>query len=264
MTPVRVVLVFGGPEPLPRFVAGSIGVHLLGVILMLIVPGWLEARRPRPLPTLDVVLAAPLDAGRQPEAKPAAKAPAPTPPAPKQVETKPPEGASATPIEPPKPKPELPKPDPTPVKKPEKKPEPTPPPAPVTGPADGGGPELDGPVDAGENAGPVAGTSGGVALAGMGAEFDWYRDAVMRALFAAWRQPVAGRNRESIEVSIAFEIQRDGTVRGIRIESPSGDTRLDRSAYRAVQNAALPPLPRNHGSATQAALFVFRLEPDAF
>ena len=60
---------------------------------------------------------------------------------------------------------------------------------------------------------------------------------------------------------IAFDINRDGSVSGVRIEQPSGNSALDRSAFRAVLEAQLPPLPRNHGRNTQPAAFVFQLDP---
>jgi TonB family protein len=97
----------------------------------------------------------------------------------------------------------------------------------------------------------------------MGVEFDWYRQSVVNALFTAWRQPFSGGLREPVEVTVGFEILRDGSVRSVQIVSPSGDSRLDRSAFRAVQDASLPPLPRNYRVTAQPARFVFRLFPES-
>ena len=61
----------------------------------------------------------------------------------------------------------------------------------------------------------------------------------------------------------AFEIARDGSVRGTRIDTSSGVPSLDRSALRAVSDASpLPPLPATWKDATLPAVFVFRLYPD--
>jgi TonB family protein len=46
-------------------------------------------------------------------------------------------------------------------------------------------------------------------------------------------------------VVVTFDIQRDGSVRNVRIAERTGNTTLDFSAQRAVMDAApFPPLPQ--------------------
>jgi protein TonB len=67
----------------------------------------------------------------------------------------------------------------------------------------------------------------------------------------------------SYEVTVAFDIARDGSVLGLRIDQPSGIESLDRSALRAVRDASpLPPLPRTWSGNVLSARFVFRLYPE--
>jgi len=131
------------------------------------------------------------------------------------------------------------------VKKPKKKkkPEPAPPtPAPTASSAPPAGPTSD--PAPGEAAG---GGRPGVDVASLGLddlEYAWYRDQIGAALKSRWHRPALDGVRESIVVTIAFEILRDGSVRDPRIVAPSGIPSLDRSALRAVIEASpLPPLP---------------------
>jgi len=237
-------------SPLPRFVTGSLLVHALLVAVLLTLPAF--RRTPRStLPALQVVMLPP--GPRVAAGPPAASA---TTPEVEPPPSEPPPGVSATPVEPPKPKPEAkrtPKPKPTEPPPPQQQP-PARQPAAPTGNAE---------PEAGLN-GAGSGTGGPAiaALEGLAPEYNWYRDAVVRALFTSWRQPFLPDNREILEVGVRFEILRDGSVRGVEISSPSGVAVLDRSALRAVLDAALPPLPRDFAEPTQPALFVFRLYPE--
>ena len=72
----------------------------------------------------------------------------------------------------------------------------------------------------------------------------WYRDSVVAALRSQWERPILEGSRGTLEVTVAFEILPDGTVRNLRIDTTSGVPSLDRSALRAVADASpLPPLP---------------------
>ena len=101
-----------------------------------------------------------------------------------------------------------------------------------------------------------------VGLENAGPEFDWYRNAVVRALYTRWRQPMLAGIRNPVEVGVAFEILSDGSTRNIRVEQPSGISSVDRSAVRAVTEATIPPLPKNWRSTSERAFFVFKLFPD--
>ena len=95
-------------------------------------------------------------------------------------------------------------------------------------------------------------------------EHAWYRDSVVMALRNHWVRPILQGIRQTMEVTLAFEIGRDGSVRNPRIESSSGVPSLDRSALRAVADASpLPPLPHSWREPVVPARFVFRLQPEA-
>jgi len=98
-----------------------------------------------------------------------------------------------------------------------------------------------------------------------GAAFAWYRSSVANALYGHWRRPIVTGIGEPIEVRVAFEIMRDGNVRGLRIEESSGVPTLDRSALRAVSDAApLPALPSMLSEPYLPASIVFRLYPEGY
>lgn len=115
-----------------------------------------------------------------------------------------------------------------------------------------------------KSTGGSGGTSGySIASEGLEAsELAWYRDRVVAALRSRWRQPLLEGYRDSLTVRVRFEIQRDGTIFGLRIDASSGVPSLDRSALRAVQESSpLPPLPKQILRSTQPATFVFRWDP---
>jgi TonB family protein len=61
---------------------------------------------------------------------------------------------------------------------------------------------------------------------------------------------------------VTFDILRNGTVRGVRIAQSSGVRSLDRSALRAVADAApLPELPRALDTDSVPARFEFTWYP---
>ena len=89
----------------------------------------------------------------------------------------------------------------------------------------------------------------------------WYRDSVAAALRRHWVRPVL-ETRDAIEVTVTFEILRDGTVRNVRLGAASGVPSLDRSAQRAVVDASpLPPLPTSWRDPSVTAEFLFRWLP---
>jgi protein TonB len=237
---IRIVARLGGPSSeLSPFVVGSLVVHFVlagGLILM---PS-LRPRKPFPDNPIRVHLVA--------AARPAATAAA-APPVP---QTEPAEGVRLETREPEiKPLPR--KPDPPPEKKQQPR-RPASPPTPASEPA-----------AAGPAAG-VAGEEGGgsiTALEGGDVQFAWYRDSVTASLYSHWRRPILSGLLEPVEVRVTFEILRDGGLRDLRVEESSGVAVFDRSALRAVSDAApLPPLPSSWREPTLPAAFVFRLFPE--
>ncbi len=260
MTPgIRLVL----PRPaasqtgLPRFVVLSIVGHVLLSALLIIGPFWRDG------PSIaeegwvvDLVRAAPAP---PPERGTVRSTPQRTPPPKEQpaatVETPPPRPREQAPV--------TPRPEPDPPARPAADPRPVRP-QPDTTPETTAEPPPGAPGDA-EGAVTAAGDDVGSveALDVAGFRYSWYRDAVTAALYSSWRKPVLAGNADVRVVRITFEIGRDGSLRQLRVATPSGVPSLDRSALRAVGDAApFPPLPAGWGGSALPASFVFRLYPD--
>lgn len=236
---------------LRRFTAASLAVHLLlaaGLVLV-------SSRRRAPRINPDAIAVTLTGGVPAPETRVRQEAP-PAPPAP------PPE-----PIERPEPKEATLEPNPVKVtkkpapKEPEPEPEVAPPVTPP--PADPAETETDG----GAGAGPAVGGQGAgeptVASLDLGdVEYAWYGSSITAALQSRYNPPMLANVRETLTVVVAFEILRDGSVRGLRVESPSGVPSMDRSALRAVIDASpLPPLPPGLGTDALPARFEFRWYP---
>ena len=185
--------------------------------------------------------------------------PARTPPAPAPVQPPPePEGPSVQP-EPAKPKEKDTK------KKEREKPAPKEEKAPNTAEAPGA-PASDntaaGPAAPGTGSGGAGKEGTTLSLGGGQPGADFYSAAVRAAIEPRWRKPVLDSQVPS-EVTVSFEILRDGTVRGAQVQRSSGIAALDRSAMRAVIEAApLPPFPAGWRGASTAATMTFILLPE--
>ena len=249
----RIRLVFGpGGSRLSVYVVGSVAAHVFFVAALLLSPLFMT-RPSAPLNPIVVDLVAPAAAAPGPPAPPAAAAAPPPPPPPAE----PPEGVRAAVSEPKKTKKPPPK-----EKPPEKKPSPPPPPPPTKAP----------PADAPEGpSGPPSGSStvgddesGSITAMETGDfELAWYRDSVTSSLYGHWVKPILQGVGEPYEVAVTFEIQRNGRMTDLKIEQPSGIPSFDRSALRAVSDAApFPPLPRQWRKPTLSARFLFRLYPE--
>jgi len=85
------------------------------------------------------------------------------------------------------------------------------------------------------------GVQGGTGLVGEldgNFPFVWYLQNVQNAITGNWNRLSSAQGR----VQIYFRIRRDGSLEGIRVESPSGNGTLDQSALQAVKRS--DPLPR--------------------
>jgi len=248
---IRIVTGLGtGRSPLQNFLLASFLVHLGLTVPLVMIPQFRRGPRiPHDATVVELVGALP---GGRPEPAVSAPAPKPEPPAPQP----PKEGVTVQSQEP-KVVPEQ-----KPVEK-EPQPQPAPQPTPQTDTA---------PVETDEQAtasSDVAGSaSAGASVSALeigGAAFAWYRSSVANALYGNWRRPVVSGIVEPIEVHVAFEIMRDGNVRGLRIEESSGVPTLDRSALRAVSDASpLPALPTALSEPYLPASIVFRLYPEGY
>lgn len=243
---IRIVTGLGARRsPLQTFLVASFLVHLGVTVALILIP---QLRRgPRIPPNATVVELVGALPGSRPQPATVAPVPQSEPPAP----TPPKEGVTV----------QTDQPEPAPEKKPEKKPPPQPRPQTESPPVE----TDEQAAPSGDVAGSAAAGASVSALEIGGAAFAWYRASVTNALYGHWRRPVVSGIREPIEVRVAFEIMRDGNVRGLRIEESSGVPTLDRSALRAVSDATpLPALPSMLHEPYLPASFVFRLYPEGY
>lgn len=111
----------------------------------------------------------------------------------------------------------------------------------------------------------VGDSAGGVQAAGEISLFGWYQNSVSRALYSTWRRPLLAGLREPLAVLISFDIQKNGTVTGLRVTESSGVPALDRSALRAVADASpLPRLPPAWRGSSMSAAYLFEITPEDF
>jgi protein TonB len=120
---------------------------------------------------------------------------------------------------------------------------------------DGPEPEFTGP-------GTGDGSSSVASLDILGSEFDWYTSSITAKLKQHWNRPLLGGVRETLTVVVSFTIQSDGRVTDVDIQSSSGVPSIDRSALRAIIDAApLPRIPPQLRENTLPARFEFRWHP---
>ena len=111
----------------------------------------------------------------------------------------------------------------------------------------------------------IGDSSGGVQAAGEISLFGWYQSSVSRALYSTWRRPLLAGLREPLTVLISFDIQKNGSVTGLRVIESSGVQTLDRSALRAVTDASpLPRLPPAWRGSSMTAAYMFEITPEDF
>lgn len=111
----------------------------------------------------------------------------------------------------------------------------------------------------------IGDSSGGVQAAGEISLFGWYQSSVSRALYSTWLRPILAGLREPLTVLISFNIQKNGSVTGLRVVESSGVPVLDRSALRAVADASpLPRLPPAWPGSSMTAAYMFEITPEDF
>jgi protein TonB len=107
--------------------------------------------------------------------------------------------------------------------------------------------------------------SGGVGLgrgSPLGDRFGAYASLIQQLIAQKWNtQDVDGRIRTAPPVVMTFTIMRDGTIKGIRMKTSSGNTALDRSAERALYDVAkVDPLPAGYDRNEADVEFYFELK----
>jgi protein TonB len=224
-------------------VGASLAAHAIFAAALVVVP-MLRPRPPLiPVDATVVELAGPLPT---PSRGGSSALAAPTPPKP---EPKAPEKSVAKPPAPEK----LVLAKPSKKKEPERKKHPE--------PAEG----TEGPPSAAPTPSPNAGGTGtGVtALEGGGVPgAGWYNAAVTSALQGSWVKPVLDASDQVYSVVVAFEIGRDGNVFNLAVDVPSGVAALDRSALRAVTDAAPFPAPPASAGGSIRQRVRFELSPE--
>jgi protein TonB len=96
----------------------------------------------------------------------------------------------------------------------------------------------------------------------LGVRFGAYEKLIRDRVGEKWRTgDVDARLNTAPPVDVTFDIQRDGTVRNIKVVQSSGNSALDFSAIRAVTEASpLPPLPPGFDRNSATVEFLFRLK----
>jgi protein TonB len=110
--------------------------------------------------------------------------------------------------------------------------------------------------------------SSGLAVQGQGGgdfatRYGWYIESVKRAISQNWIQtsidPSVRAARKAHSVA-AFRINRDGTIKNIRLDTSSGNRSMDDSATRALLSIdKLPALPADYSGAYVDVTFDFDL-----
>ncbi len=130
-------------------------------------------------------------------------------------------------------------------------------------PGRGGSPNL--PSGFSNTPGPL---SGGLAVQGQGggdfaARYAWYVEAVRRAISQNWMQNTIDssvRAARTAKTVVTFTINRDGSIKNIRISQSSGNRSMDDSAQRALLNIEhFPPLPPDYSGSYVDVIFDFDL-----
>jgi periplasmic protein TonB len=245
---VRVVARFGPRGPRSPFVFGSLAAHGAFLGALVLSPYCRHAPRIPAHAIMVELTSAPPSAGSAQAAAPPA-APAKAEPPAQRAEPRKPEPA------------------PKPPKQPKKKEEPKPKPPPKPAPPAGGAPAAaanGASHPTGPSGPPLApGAASITAMETGGSELAWYRSAVTAALLGRWQKPLLEGTAGALEVAVAFEIRRDGSVSDVHIERESGVPSLDRSALRAVSDSApFPPLPPTWRQPSLLALYVFQFYPE--
>lgn len=104
-----------------------------------------------------------------------------------------------------------------------------------------------------------AGLRGQLAVDAADFEFTYYLLLVRNRIASSWSPPAGlATGGRPVRCVVRFRIERDGSVTGAQLESPSGVDFFDRSATRAVLlSDPLPPLPLGFGGGGLGVHFGF-------
>jgi protein TonB len=112
------------------------------------------------------------------------------------------------------------------------------------------------------------GGSPGLAVSGQGggdfaSRYGWYIESVKRAINQNWLQNTidpAIRAAHRAKTTVSFTINRDGSIKNIRVSESSGNRSMDDSAQRALLSVdKLPRLPSDYSGTYVDVIFDFDL-----
>ncbi|MGH9627237.1 MAG: energy transducer TonB [Bryobacteraceae bacterium] len=93
-----------------------------------------------------------------------------------------------------------------------------------------------------------------------GNRFGWYEQLIREKVARNWRSQDLDARIQTPAV-VVFDIQRDGSVRDVRVGRTSGNFAMDQSAQRAIlQSSPFPPLPPQYERSSATIEFWFRLQ----
>lgn len=110
--------------------------------------------------------------------------------------------------------------------------------------------------------------NGGMTIQGQGggefaARYPWYVESVRKRISDNWLQNTidpAVRAARAAHTVVTFTINRDGTVKNVRLDTTSGNRSMDDSAMRAMQSIdKMPQLPSDWRGTTVDVTFDFDL-----
>ncbi|MDX1630636.1 MAG: energy transducer TonB, partial [Thermoanaerobaculia bacterium] len=86
--------------------------------------------------------------------------------------------------------------------------------------------------------------------------YGYYLDRLVVTIKDQWVRPRLG---SGIEAVVHFRIEKDGSIRDVRVSRSSGYNSFDLAALRAVHSAApFPPLPRSYPKRSLGVNLIFR------
>jgi TonB family protein len=123
------------------------------------------------------------------------------------------------------------------------------------------------PIPTGDaSANPGANPSAGVSIPGQGGgdfatRFGWYIQAAKRRVDPNWDRlsiDSSVRTSTTLHAAVSFDINRDGTIKNVRITQSSGNLSWDNAGLRAIMGSnPLPPLPPDYQGAQVSVTWDF-------
>ncbi|MEE9276052.1 MAG: energy transducer TonB [bacterium] len=104
----------------------------------------------------------------------------------------------------------------------------------------------------GQGGGSRGGGGGGVART----ELERYYGLLAERVRNHWTIPLSLENVENLRATVSVDVARDGRIRDLRIEKPSGNQFYDKATLRAVAKSASPAFPPPPNTVTQEWLLL--------